>query len=178
MSDPHDGDSGDDPRRRGDGPRRRGDDPTGRSSIVHLGVDVGGQPLTNLLGGLLDVKASTHRDRGDRQRVDDAASGNSHGQSGARVQDTDEPVEVADEYLVETHRTDDEFVVTAELPGVDEEDLSVGIDVPSNELVIAARGKPIDRVELPWPSTDAAKVWYNNGILEVRLRPVEGEEVG
>ena len=154
---------------------RPGDRPPG--GIVHLGIDVGVSSLDDLLGGLVDVGAVRGGQDGEWQWVDEPADrdriGSDPTDSPGRTDEpfADEPVDVADEFLVETHRADDQLIVTAELPGVGEDDLSVGIDVPSNELVIAAEGRTIERVSLPWASTDAARVWFNNGVLEVRLRP-------
>lgn len=166
-------------------PNRRRDARSDQSSIVHLGINVGVQPLTDLLGGVLDVSGTTDRARGEPGRDDrrspenragqGPSTGTGVGESGTDFEEGEADV-VADDYLVDTHRTEDEFVVTAELPGVDEEDLSVGIDVTSNDLVIAVDGRTIDRVDLPWSSTDAAKVWFNNGILEVRLQPADGSD--
>lgn len=168
-SDPHDDrDSDADPER----PREARNDP---SSLVHLGIDVGIGSLTDLLGGVLGARGASRRNRGEWQRVDETTRADADGTAGTDTSDTDEPIGVADEYLVDTHRADDEFVVRAELPGVSEEDLSVGIDVHADELVIAADGRTIDRIALPWSSTEAAKVWYNNGVLDVRLRPAEDE---
>lgn len=167
-SDPDDGPNGDDP-------ERRGEDRTDPSSVVHLGVNVGIGSLADLLGGLLDAGSTARRSEGEWQRVDETTHGDREGSPETTMPEPDGPVDVADEYLLDTYRDGDEFVVRAELPGVSEEDLSVGIDVHSDELVVAADGRTIDRVALPWSSTDAAKVWYNNGILEVRLRPAEDD---
>jgi HSP20 family molecular chaperone IbpA len=199
MSDhhPHDDRDRDSDDERGRRDAGRADPP----GVVRLDLNVGIQPLTDLLGGVLGASASSHRGewqpvddvgrRGDHadsqapgagrrardadRRADDARSVDRDGRSDALDAPRDESVEVADDFLVETHRDGDEFVVTAELPGVDEEDLSVGIDVRSNDFVVAADGRTIDRVDLPWPTTDAARVWYNNGVLEARLRPADDE---
>lgn len=177
----------DDDRDRDAGGRPDGRQPGG---IVHLGINVGVSPLGDLLGGLLDVGTARSGREGEWQSVDEPnrrsgrEPGRGDGSTGrgepGRHDATfaDEPVDVADEFLVETHRGEEELVVTAELPGVEEEDLSVGIDVPSNDLVIAAEGRTIERVSLPWASTDAARVWFNNGVLEIRLRPAGEDETG
>lgn len=174
-ADPNDDRDRDDDRERPDEGR------TDRGSVVHLGVNLGIGSIADLLGGVLDRGNSTRPRKGRWQRVDDAAGSgredsSREGSADSTIPEPDGPVDVADEHLVDAHRDGDEFVVRAELPGVDEDDLSVGIDVSSDDLVIAADGQTIDRVGLPWSSTEAARVWYNNGILEVRLRPDEDGE--
>lgn len=77
----------------------------------------------------------------------------------------------AGKVLANTHREDDEFVVTADIYGVGKDDLSVGIDPKTNELVVGANDIALKRVALPWDSAEASKVHFNNGVLEVRLRP-------
>lgn len=166
----------DDERDRDAGPERNRDDRSDPSSIVHLGINVGVQPISDLLGGILDRGVSPRPERSERKRFGDAARTDPEAPAGRRRRETDDAVDVADDYLVDSHRDGDEFLVTAELPGVDEDDLSVGIDVESNDLVISVDGRTIDRIALPWSSTDATRVWFNNGILEVRLHPAEGDD--
>lgn len=165
-----------DERDRDAGPERNRDARSDPSSIVHLGINVGIQPLSDLFGGVLGVSSSPSSKRSERQSVGDAARTDPEAPTGRGKSERNEVVDVADDYLVDTHREGDEFLVTAELPGVDEDDLSVGIDVESNDLVLSADGRTIERISLPWSSTDAAKVWFNNGILEVRLHPAEGDD--
>lgn len=147
-------------------------DPAGRSTstgILHLGIDVGIGSLTDLLG----AAGSRSGSRGGWQNVDEGRHRGRDETSAEPSYQPDEHVEVADEFLVDAHRTEEAFVVTAELPGVDESALDVGIDVPSNEFVLAVEGRVVERVALPWASTDAARVWFNNGVLEARFRPAE-----
>lgn len=152
-------------------PRRPPGRRPSRSGIVNLGINVGLQSVTDLLDSL-GVGGVSHRpqgepeSRGGRERAErDAWPPDSES-------DQDAATQPPEDYLVDTHRTTDEFVVTAELPGVSGEDLDIGIDVQSNDLVIAVEGQAIERIPLPWSSTNAAKVWFNNGVLEVRLEPV------
>lgn len=139
---------------------------------------MGIQPLSGLLGGVLDVSGSRRSGRSGRHRVGGATGTGPRAPSGRRSSDTDDVVDVTDDILVDTRREGDEFLLTAELPGVDEDDLSVGIDVESNDHVRTADGRTIERISLPWSSADAAKVWFDNGILEVRLHPAEGDDDG
>lgn len=76
----------------------------------------------------------------------------------------------SDDCLIDT-RFNDEFIVIADIPGACKDDLSVGIDSKTNTLIISKDGFVLERVPLPWQSTEATTVRFNNGILEVRIRP-------
>ena len=154
---------------RDDQPRRDGERGSAPSGVLNLGINVGIGSLTDLLG------AAGSRSGGRRgwQNVDAGRRRGRDETSAEPSYEPDEHAEVADEFLIDTHRTEEEFVVTAELPGVDETELDVGIDVPSNEFVLAVEGRVVERIALPWASTDAARVWFNNGVLEARFRPAE-----
>lgn len=174
----NDSDPNDDDRDRDVDPERQPDTGSTPSSVVDLGINVGIGSLTDLLGSVIDVRGAAPSDRGEWQVVDETEGTDPDATSSHSVPETTPAIDFEDEYLIDTHQTEDEFVVIAELPGVSEDDLSVGIDVRSNEFVIAADGRAIDRIPLPWSSTDAAKVLFNNGILEARLRPAGNAEDG
>ncbi|WP_343233786.1 gas vesicle protein GvpH [Natronococcus sp. A-GB7] len=72
--------------------------------------------------------------------------------------------------LIDTRLSDGEFVVVADLPGANKEDLIAGIDSRTNELIIKKTGTTVGRVELPWSSAEMRKAWFKNGILEVYIR--------
>ncbi|MFC4439134.1 MULTISPECIES: Hsp20/alpha crystallin family protein [Natrialbaceae] len=76
----------------------------------------------------------------------------------------------SDDCLIDT-RFDDEFIVIADIPGVSKDDLSVGINPKTNTLVISKVGIVLERIPLPWQPTEATTVRFNNGVLEVRVRP-------
>ena len=131
-------------------------------------ADVGvGGGLRGLLERLLDGARSspTYQDHlfdaspGARQRSDE------------RVSDTGGTVD-SDAFRVDVQRTDDAVVVTADMPGVDVDELSVGVRSESNDLVIRVRGEPVERVPLPWEPVVATRKRFHNGILEVEFRPV------
>lgn len=147
------------------------------SNIIALGINVGVRSLTDFLGGIIDMSTTPGSDVGEWETVDWTASTNRETSSRRSPPElTTEPsVESPDDYLVDTRQTEDEFVVVAELPGVDEEDLSVGIDVNANDLVISVEDRTIDRIPLPWSSSVAAKVWFNNSVLEVHTKPDDEE---
>lgn len=77
-----------------------------------------------------------------------------------------------DEYLVTARETDGEFVVVADLPGIDPEDVTVGFEGDGETLVVGVGEDVIQRVSLPWPG-QATDTSYSNGVLEVHLREDE-----
>jgi HSP20 family molecular chaperone IbpA len=78
--------------------------------------------------------------------------------------------------LIDTRLDDGEFVVIADLPGADRDDLTAGIDPRTNELVIRKTGTTVGRVELPWTSSEMQKAWFKNGVLEVYIRSDDTEQ--
>lgn len=76
----------------------------------------------------------------------------------------------ADRYLIDTRFEDDEFVVHADMPGARTDEISIGLDPRTDQLVIAETGFLVESVDLPWSSPEATTVRFNNGVLEVRLR--------
>ena len=155
--------SNDDPDERDDSDSR-GSEVDDRAAGIRL--EVGLRSLTDLLGDLVEVAASGSPPPPERHSGRSTVDENVRDRRRrTRVGDT-----TSEEHLVETHFDDDEFVVTADIPGATKDDLSVGIDRTTNELVIAKDGTVRERVDLPWPSPEATRVWFNNGILEIRLR--------
>lgn len=76
----------------------------------------------------------------------------------------------ADRYLIDTRFEGDEFVVHADIPGAGTDEITVGLDPRTDQLVIAETGFLVESVDLPWSSPEATNVRFNNGVLEVRLR--------
>ena len=74
-------------------------------------------------------------------------------------------------YLFDTRREGDEFVVMADIPGATVDELTVGIDPGTTQLVIGRGDTVLERVGTPWNAAEITRAWFNNGILEVRLRP-------
>ncbi|WP_312911988.1 Hsp20/alpha crystallin family protein [Natronosalvus caseinilyticus] len=74
------------------------------------------------------------------------------------------------DHLIDTRLDGDEFLVTADVPGASKDDLSVGIDSSTNQLVIGREGTVLERVEIPWRSPETTEAWFNNGVLEIRVR--------
>jgi HSP20 family molecular chaperone IbpA len=77
--------------------------------------------------------------------------------------------------LIDTRLDDGEFVVVADLPGANKDDLTSGINPRTNELVIKKTGTTVGRVELPWTSSEMRKAWFKNGVLEVYVRSDDTE---
>jgi len=90
------------------------------------------------------------------------------------VHSSDEGLVVDDvrEPLVDVFEEDDEMVITAELPGVAEQDISVRFD--GDMVIIETSGdrRYAKETLLPAPvaGDDDVERSYNNGVLEVRVR--------
>jgi len=80
--------------------------------------------------------------------------------------------------LIDTRLDGDEFVVVADLPGANKDDLTAGINPETNELVIKKTDTTVGRVELPWASSEMQKAWFKNGVLEVYIRSDDAEPPG
>ena len=72
---------------------------------------------------------------------------------------------------------DEELLVVADLPAVEADDLTVGLDRERNELVIGVEDRAVDRVELPWPVADVESS-FQHGVLELRFTPEDEGEGG
>lgn len=141
-------------------------------------LEAGLRSLTGLLGELIEVSAQKSPpppdDPADWSTVDDEYRGprRRDAPSSRRRQSRGESVE-SDAPLVETRIEDDEFIVHADIPGATKDELSVGINPRTNDLVIGRDGRVIERVDIPWESHEATNVWFNNGVLEVRIESTE-----
>ncbi|WP_255167829.1 Hsp20/alpha crystallin family protein [Natrononativus amylolyticus] len=69
---------------------------------------------------------------------------------------------------VSTRTYDDELLVTAELAGVDPEDVTVGFD--GDALVIGVEGRELERVSVPWRDRSASATVHND-VLTVTVTP-------
>lgn len=143
------------------------------------------QPLVDLLDGLLtiaesdriadgrerattevDVSVSSVDEFLDHQRAE-AQAGRSWGEttSSERSKSTTEG-----EYHVGTQFDGQEFVVVADLLGTSIEEVAAGLTRAGDALVIQCTGETVARVDLPWESATVSRAWFNNGVLEIRLR--------
>lgn len=65
-------------------------------------------------------------------------------------------------------RDDDDIRVTVDLPGVDPDDLTVGVDPEHDALVVAVEGTVLARVPLEG-TNEVDDCWLNNDVLTVHL---------
>lgn len=105
------------------------------------------------------------------------SSGDSDSATGSdpsSISDRSAPGDRVDEdYHVDVrHDADGRLVVVADMPGVDHEDLTVGLDEESNELVVGVDERAIERMPLPWPVEDV-EGRFNHGVLELRITAAE-----
>lgn len=79
-------------------------------------------------------------------------------------------------YLVDVRydEADEELLVVADLPEVEADELTVGLDRDRDELVIGVENRSVDRIELPWPVADVESR-FQHGVLELRFTPEEEE---
>lgn len=164
----------DEPTDDGDGPEGQEPETNDESHGFHLKVGI--RPISDLLGNLIEVnvgdspppptdfKEWTDVDEKDQQRESDKSS-RERIKRGQRIK--------SHEFHLDTRFDNDEFVVTADIPGANKDDLSIGINPTTNVLVISKDRTIFERVDLPWDSPEPTKVWFNNGVLEVRLRSAD-----
>ncbi|ELY92744.1 hypothetical protein C483_07247 [Natrialba hulunbeirensis JCM 10989] len=81
----------------------------------------------------------------------------------------------SEECLLDTRFTDDQFIVTADLFGASLDDITVGVNPRTNELVIEKTGTVVGRVDIPWASPEMQNAWFKNGILEVHMKSDDSE---
>lgn len=131
--------------------------------------------LSDLLGSLVEVNvegAPPPRDDPPDRPMGDAvrepADDDQDRDRSRRVRTAED-----DDTLIDTRFEGETFVVIADVPGASKDDLSLGIDPDANELVLQREGSVAARIDLPWRSVEPTRVWFRNGILEVRLRPSE-----
>ncbi|MFC7156014.1 gas vesicle protein GvpH [Halomarina halobia] len=138
-------------------------------------LEVGLRSITDLLNGLVDVDVSHLDEEGRQHPIGERRERRGVSRRPSSRVDADGSSD-ADDYHVETYRYDGELVVVADLPGVDEDDLLVGLDERSNDLVIAVRDRVVERLSLPWDPVAVPRVRFNNAVLEVVVRPGDDAE--
>jgi HSP20 family molecular chaperone IbpA len=146
------------------------------ATAIESSLQAGLRSLSEGLGNLVgeDAKRSSRgpprsRPPAQRPRTDQQQRTDPVDQKQARKSESTE-------CLIDTRLDDDEFVVVADLPGANKDDLTVGINPRTNELVIKKIGTTVGRVELPWTSSEIPKAWFKNGILEVYIRSNDTEQ--
>lgn len=136
------------------------------SNVVDLGTDVGAEPPTGLPSTERDASEPPPRAHEGWEVVEETECGTRR-----RPRASEPRTPTVSGYAARTYCSGDALAVVAELPAVSEEALSTGIDVRSNQLVVAVEGRTVDRIPLPWPSTVVAGVRFEDGVLEARLEP-------
>ncbi|WP_227378519.1 gas vesicle protein GvpH [Haladaptatus halobius] len=146
-----------------------------RSRGFRLGLGL--QPLSDLLGSLIEInvhdlpppESATDRTTSDEQNRKQHRTEADR----RRKHSYPERTSAAKQCRIDARITDDELLIVADLPGVTEDDLSVGIERSTNKLVIGRGEVVVGRVELPWESSKVTHAQFNNGVLEMHVRPEE-----
>ena len=137
-------------------------------------LEAGLRPLSDLLGSLVEVEAREvppPEETVEWQDVEYSDEERRHDESETERKRTKRVRKSsAEQCLIDTRFDDDEFVVNADIPGASKDDVSVGMNPSTDQLVISRGASVVGRVDLPWESTEATNVWFNNGVLEVRLQ--------
>lgn len=76
--------------------------------------------------------------------------------------------ESEDSYLVDVRETEDGLLVIADMPGVEPEDITAGVDEEQNEIVVGVGSRAVERLELPWPVSDV-QAQFQHDVLELRF---------
>jgi HSP20 family molecular chaperone IbpA len=123
-------------------------------------------------------------DRNQRRRTGtgSARSGNSRVDYGLSVgigpqadieQETETPAAADTDHTAAVHSMDNGCVVTLDLPDIDPRELSAGVDASDGTLLVGVEKGVIERVALPRSDLEVGDASFNNGVLDVRLRPRE-----
>lgn len=144
-------------------------------------LEAGLRPLSDLLGNLVEVNLTNAPPPPERTEetsewpdTDETGMNQQRSESDSERSRTKQVrTSTVEECLIDTRLTDSELTITADIPGASKDDISVGRNPRTNTLVISKDGTIIGRVTLPWESPETTKVEFNNGILEIRMRPKE-----
>jgi len=109
----------------------------------------------------LDLDVSIGSLGGDDRSGD--RSGRSRKRRRGRVTDD------AGEHLTTVRHDGEDVVVTADLPGVERSDLTVGVTEDGRTLVVAADGEELARLPVENWDESAVSATFNNFVLEVRI---------
>lgn len=89
---------------------------------------------------------------------------------GPGTEETETTASADHDHLVDVRRGEDHLLVVADLPDVDADDLTVGIDRGAGDLVVGVDDTPVEHVPLPWPDADV-DARFEHGVLEVHIEP-------
>lgn len=79
-----------------------------------------------------------------------------------------------DSYRVDVREGHDELLVVVDMPGVDREDITAGIEDDGETFVVGIDGQAVERLDLPWSVGDV-QTRFQHGILELRFSREVGE---
>jgi HSP20 family molecular chaperone IbpA len=150
-------------------------------------LEAGLRPLSDLLGNLVEVNMSNAPPPStapgetvewadtDTDTDTDEPGVDRHGHDSESGQTRTDQVResTTGECLIDTRLADDELIITADIPGARKDEISLGRNPRTNKLVISKDGTVVGRVKLPWKSPETTKVWFNNGVLEIRMQPAK-----
>ena len=112
---------------------------------------------------------STHSSPTRRKARDSLGRRPKGSRESSRPRRTDEfPNDATGDQLATVRSHDDELLVSADVSGVDRENVAVGFD--DGDLVVGVSGRELERVAVPWENR-TAKASVRNGILTVRVTP-------
>lgn len=86
------------------------------------------------------------------------------------------PVSSDTDHATTVHETGEEVVATLDLSEVDPGGLSAGVDRDARTLVVARDREVLERLALPRGDLEVQDASFNNGVLNVRLRPTEDDK--
>ncbi|GAA0253987.1 gas vesicle protein GvpH [Haladaptatus pallidirubidus] len=142
-----------------------------------FGLGFGLQPLTDLLGSLIEINV---RDLPPPESATDRTTSNEQNRKQHRIEANRrrkhsylKRTSTAKRCRIDARITDDVLLVVADLLGVTEDELSVGIGRSANKLLICREKGVVGQVELPWESPEVTHARFNNGVLEMHVRPEE-----
>ncbi len=75
----------------------------------------------------------------------------------------------SDDHVTNVRRTDEGVVLVADFQGLDEDELTVGLDRDRGNVVVAVEESVVERVPLDVDDFEITDATYNNGVLEVRF---------
>lgn len=148
--------------------------PTNGARRLGVRLEGGLRAIADVLSAFVDAddRTAPQTDRSVEWHdadADDAASEWTGSDRDARMLRT----VTADHYLVDARFEDGAFVVAVDIPDAEVAEVSAGIDPMADQLVIGERDAVVARVDLPWSTPQATGVWFNNGVLEIHLRPAD-----
>lgn len=105
---------------------------------------------------------------GDRKRRSESSDDRSEPERTVDVDDQDDALD----HAVDVREYDDEVIVSADLPGVDEDDLDIAIEDDASTLRITAGEDVIERIPID-SQLSITDVSFTNQILQIRLQASE-----